>query len=120
MPRLDSHEQPALTPLAFEILLALASGEQHGYAILREVAERSGGRVRPHAGTLYRAIARLEESGWIEELDELVADPEADERRRYYRLTVAGRGAAAAEAKRLEAQLQAARARDLLEWPGVP
>ncbi|MGH7471719.1 MAG: PadR family transcriptional regulator [Longimicrobiales bacterium] len=110
--------QAALTPLAFEILLALASGEQHGYAIMREVEERSGGSVRAHAGTLYRAIARLVESGWIEELD-AGADAGDDERRRYYRLSALGRRVASSEAQRLAAQVQAARRRNLLERPGL-
>ena len=59
-----------LTPVAFEILLALADGEQHGYSIMREVERRSAGAVTLHPGTLYRALARLLESGLIEELDE--------------------------------------------------
>ena len=57
-----------LTPVAFEILLALADGERHGYTILQEVEHRSGGTVSLHAGTLYRALARLLESELIEEL----------------------------------------------------
>ena len=58
-----------LTPVAFEILLALADGEQHGYSIMREVERRSAGAVTLHPGTLYRALARLLESGLIEELE---------------------------------------------------
>ena len=58
-----------LTPVAFEILLALADGERHGYSILQEVETRSGGAVSLHAGTLYRALARLLENDLIEELD---------------------------------------------------
>jgi DNA-binding PadR family transcriptional regulator len=119
MPRRKPAQQPALTPLAFEILLCLADGEQHGYAIMRAVAECSGGRVRTHAGTLYRAIARLVESEWVEELDAR-PDPDGDERRRYYRLTALGRRVASAEAQRLAAAVQAARVRRLLERPGLP
>ena len=107
-----------MTPLAFDILLALAGEDRHGYAILLDIAERSGGRLRPHPGTLYRAIARLVETGWVAELDER-PDPDDDERRRYYRLTAAGRRVAAAEARRLELQVRAARARKLLQRPGV-
>ena len=59
-----------LTPVAFEILLALADGERHGYSILQEVESRSGGTVALHAGTLYRALARLLESDLIDELNE--------------------------------------------------
>lgn len=103
-----------LTPVAFEILLALADGERHGYSILQEVETRSGGAVSLHAGTLYRALARLLESDLIEELDS--PDPRNDdERRRYYRLTARGVQVAKAEVGRLEGQLAAARTRRLLK-----
>jgi DNA-binding PadR family transcriptional regulator len=103
-----------LTPVAFEIMLALADGERHGYSILREVETRSGGAVSLHAGTLYRALARLLESELIEELEspDLKKD---DERRRYYRLTSRGVAVARAEMIRLEGQLSAARTRRLLK-----
>ena len=103
-----------LTPVAFEILLALADGERHGYSILQEVEARSGGTVALHAGTLYRALARLLESDFIEELRESPDPSSADERRRYYRLTARGVAVARAEAMRLEGQVAAARARRLL------
>jgi DNA-binding PadR family transcriptional regulator len=104
-----------LTPVAFEILLALADGERHGYSILQEVEGRSGGAVSLHAGTLYRALARLLESDLIEELNESPDPSSADERRRYYRLTARGIAVARAEAGRLEGQVSAARARRLLK-----
>ena len=89
-----------LTSVAFEIMLALADGERHGYSILQEVDTRSGGTVSLHAGTLYRALARLLESELIEELDS--PDPKNDdERRRYYRLTPFGRRVLGAELERL-------------------
>jgi DNA-binding PadR family transcriptional regulator len=103
-----------LTPVAFEILLALADGEQHGYRIMQEVNARSAGAVTLHAGTLYRALARLLEQSLIEELDERPTGRD-DERRRYYRLTERGWAVARAEANRLAGQLAAARARRLLE-----
>jgi DNA-binding PadR family transcriptional regulator len=103
-----------LTPVAFEILLALADGERHGYSIMREVARRSSGAVTLHPGTLYRALARLLESGWIDELDERPDAANDDERRRYYRLTERGIAVARAEAERLAGQLAAARSRKLL------
>lgn len=103
-----------LTPVAFEILLALADGEQHGYSIMREVARRSAGAVTLHPGTLYRALARLLESGLIDELDARPSRAEDDERRRYYRLTERGRAVARAEAQRIESQVVAARHRKLL------
>lgn len=102
-----------LTPVAFEILLALADGEQHGYRIMQEVNARAGGAVKLHAGTLYRALARLLEQELIEELSERPA--EDDERRRYYRLTERGIAVARAEADRLHSQVVAAGMRRLLK-----
>jgi DNA-binding PadR family transcriptional regulator len=102
-----------LTPVAFEILLALAGGEQHGYAILLDV-ERRTGTPNLRAGSLYRALNRLLEAGLIEELDTRPAPEDDDERRRYYRLTRKGLEVARAEARRLEQQVAAARRRRLL------
>jgi DNA-binding PadR family transcriptional regulator len=104
-----------LTPVAFEILLALADGERHGYSILQEVESRSGCTVALHAGTLYRALARLLESALIDELTESPDPTSGDERRRYYRLTARGIAVARAEVARLEGQLSAARSRRLLK-----
>ena len=101
-----------LTPVAFEILLSLAEEERHGYHIMQAVDRRTEGRISLHAGTLYRALARLVDAGLIEELDER-PDPSTDERRRYYRLTSFGREVAQAEAVRLESQVRAARALQL-------
>jgi DNA-binding PadR family transcriptional regulator len=103
-----------LTPVAFEILLALADGERHGYSILQEVESRTGGSVSLHAGTLYRALARLLESALIEELDAPPDRADDDGRRRYYRLSDRGVAVARAEAARLESQVAAARTRRLL------
>ena len=103
-----------LTPVAFEILLALADGEQHGYSVMREVEVRSSGAVTLHPGTLYRALARLLESELIEELAERPDPAHDDERRRYYRLTARGVAVARAEAERLASQVSAARSRKLL------
>jgi DNA-binding PadR family transcriptional regulator len=104
-----------LTPVAFEILLALADSERHGYSILQEVDARSGGAVSLHAGTLYRALARLLEQDLIKELDAPAGQASEDERRRYYGLTPRGIAVARAEVGRLESQLAAARARRLLK-----
>ena len=81
---------------------------------MRSAERRTGGATTLHAGTLYRALARLAETGLIEELGER-PDPGTDERRRYYALTGLGRRVAAAEARRLESQVGAARAFGLLE-----
>src|SRR5688572_9769559 len=84
----------------FQILLALADEERHGYAIKREVASRTNGDVQLGPGTLYGSIKRMVTAGFIEESDER-PDPEIDdERRRYYRITSLGRQAAIAEARR--------------------
>ena len=107
MDRLRVEQFLPLTPVAFEILLALADGEQHGYRIMQEVNARSAGAVTLHAGTLYRALARLLEQSLIEELAERPA--EDDERRRYYRLTALGQAVARAEVERLAGQVAAAR-----------
>lgn len=114
MDRIHVEQFLPLTPVAFEILLALAEGEQHGYRIMQDVNARAGGAVVLHAGTLYRALARLLEQALIEELEERPTGRD-DERRRYYRLTARGRAVAAAEAARLAGQLATARARRLLE-----
>lgn len=103
-----------LSPIAFEILLALAEGEQHGYRIMQDVNGRAAGAALLHAGTLYRALARLLEHALIEELDERPTGRD-DERRRYYRLSDRGRAVAIAEASRLAGQLATARARRLVE-----
>jgi DNA-binding PadR family transcriptional regulator len=104
-----------LTAVVFEILLALAGGELHGYDLMREVESRSGGGVVLHAGTLYRALARLLRARLVEELDERPDQRMDDERRRYYRLTKLGREVAVAEARRLASQVDAARSRRLLK-----
>src|SRR3954453_9700554 len=89
---------PAAT---FHILLALAEDDRHGYAIIQDVAARTGGEVRLSAGTLYRTIQRLLEDGLIVETTERPAPDLDDERRRYYRLTPLGNAVARAEAGRL-------------------
>jgi len=104
-------DTPPLTPAEFQVLLALADGEKHGYAIGKEVAARTDGQVRLRAATLYTVIKRLLESGCIDE-SPARPDPELDdERRRYYRLSTRGRRAAEAEALRLEATARQARAK---------
>ena len=98
----------------FHILVALADTDRHGYSIMQEVAGRTNGAVRLSPSTLYSAIKRLLEEGLIEELAERPDPAHDDERRRYYRLTKAGRKAAAEEAKQLEKLLADARSTGLL------
>src|SRR5277367_6942253 len=106
-----------VTPAMFQILLALADGEKHGYAILKEVARRTEDKVRLSAGTLYGNLARLESSGLIVESDDRPALGLDDERRRYYRLTDFGREVAVAEAERMDEALSQARAKKLFRKP---
>jgi DNA-binding PadR family transcriptional regulator len=103
-----------LASTTFHILLSLVDEERHGYAIMKEVAEHTGGGVRLGPGTLYGALKRLLEGGLVDESGER-ADPElGDERRRYYRLTPRGLAVARAEARRLEAVLRTARHKKLI------
>lgn len=111
----EAPEPPGLSEAAFHILLAVAEEERHGYGIMREVERRTAGRVRLGPGTLYGSLKRLLGAGWIEETatrPDLSLD---DERRRYYRLTPAGRQIAAAEVRRLQQMLAAARVTGLLD-----
>jgi DNA-binding PadR family transcriptional regulator len=95
------------------IVVALADGEKHGYAIMRDVAELSGGLVRMGSGTLYGSIKRMLEQGLIEEADERPDPALDDQRRRYYRLTDFGRRVGSAEQARLATLVDAARLRQL-------
>jgi DNA-binding PadR family transcriptional regulator len=105
----------------FLVLVALAGEARHGYAIMREVEEETGGAVRLGPGTLYRSIKRLLDDGLIEESDDPddPDDPARDARRRYYRLTAPGERAARAEAERLDRVLRLAR-RSALAPGGAP
>lgn len=90
-----------LTPVMFHILLALADGEKHGYSILKAVEHDTDGQITLLTGTLYRAIKRLLEMGFIAESDER-PDPDLDdERRRYYRISAPGQKALSAEGQRM-------------------
>jgi DNA-binding PadR family transcriptional regulator len=95
---------------AFYILLVLLHGERHGYAIMREASERSGGTVVIQAGALYRMLRRLLDDGLVVESQRRPAADADDERRRYYRVTALGRRAMAAEAERMATLAAAARA----------
>lgn len=103
-----------LTPAVFHILLALADGEKHGYAIMREVEKSTGGRVSMGPGTLYGAIKRLLKTGLIAETAERPDPALDDSRRRYYELTALGREVLAAETERLALMVNNARAKNVL------
>jgi DNA-binding PadR family transcriptional regulator len=101
-----------LPPATLHILLALAEGDRHGYAIIQDVEARTGGALRMSAGTLYRSLARLVEQGLIRETTTRRTRSD-DERRRYYRLTPFGTAVARADVRRLATLVHAARARGL-------
>lgn len=103
-----------LPPATFQILLSLADGERHGYAIMREVADRTNGEMRLGPGTLYGTLKRLLEAGIVEEGRERVDPDVGDERRRYYRLTKFGLAVARAEARRLAGMVRAAQQKRLI------
>src|SRR5205807_10317579 len=98
----------------FQILVSLADQDRHGYAVMRDVLERTDGALRLSPSSLYAAIRRLLENSLIEELAERPDPEHDDERRRYYRLTKLGRAVATAEARRLNRLLADARATGLL------
>ena len=109
--RPDSHL--ALRPVEFHILLSLSAGERHGYGIIQDIAAR-GETAVPDVGTMYRALARMVDTGLIEASDRRPAPDADDERRNYYRITDLGLRIAKAEARRLEALTRAARIGGLL------
>ena len=135
------HQNPLsflpLTPFAFQVLLALADGERHGYAIIKEVEERSGGSVKLRTGTLYTLLQRLLEEQLISEkgstlghlttpgrldhgtpTNEAGPSARADSRRRYYGLTALGDAVLRAEAQRLEGLIGDARRKHVLSDAG--
>jgi DNA-binding PadR family transcriptional regulator len=100
-----------LPPATFHILLAVADEDRHGYAIIQDVAARTGGELKLSAGTLYRSVQRMMEQGLIVEPRERPEPEYDDERRRYYRITPFGRKVAEAEARRLAQLVRMARQR---------
>ncbi|HEU5347192.1 MAG TPA: PadR family transcriptional regulator [Ktedonobacterales bacterium] len=103
-----------LTPAVFHILLALADGEKHGYAIMQEVRAHTSGTVRMGPGTLYGSIQRMLKDGLIVEIRERTDPAPGEERRRYYRLTGFGQRVLQAEAHRLEQLVQVAQSKHIL------
>jgi DNA-binding PadR family transcriptional regulator len=106
----------ALLPLplaTFHILIALVQEDRHGYALMRDVSERTGGDLRLSAGTLYRSVQRMLEQGLITETSERPAPELDDERRRYYRITPFGAAVARAETQRMANLVRMARVEGL-------
>ena len=110
--QIDAESYLPLTAPVFHVLLALADEAKHGYAILKEVEERTNGKVQLTSGTLYAIIKRLLNDGLIDEIEDRRA--QADERRRYYRLTRLGRRVAEAEARRMENLVRTAQEKRLV------
>lgn len=103
-----------LTNLVFNILVALGNEDRHGYAIIKEIEERSEGALTVRSGTLYTALQRLQDTGLVEESGERPAPDRDDQRRRYYRITELGREVVALEVARLSSLIDAARDKDLV------
>ena len=113
----DYMPKQKLSPLpsaAFQILISLADGDLHGYGIMRQVEQQTGGRMRLGPGTLYGSVQALLEEGLIQPVDAREDEQLGRERRRYYRLTSTGRKLARAEAERLADLLRPARAKKIL------
>ena len=110
--RIDVHLP--LRPVEFHILLSLTAGERHGYGMIQDIQERGDASV-PDVGTMYRALARMVESGLIEAVPAARSSDPADDRRNYYRITDRGMRVAKAEARRLDSLMRAARVGGLLE-----
>jgi len=116
MPRQKLNPLPAA---AFHIMVSLADEDLHGYEIMRRVEEQTGGRTRLGPGTLYSSIQALAEAGFIAEVSASTDARLNDERRRYYRLTAAGRKVSREEAERLADLLRVARAKKILRGEHV-
>ena len=112
---MDVHSLLPLPPITFHILLALAEEDLHGYAIIQNVAARTGGELKIGAGTLYRSIQRMLDQGLVVETRERPAPADDDERRRYYRITEFGRHVARSEARRLAQLVKFARRSGFVE-----
>lgn len=108
----DTPRTPALTELALHVLLALADGPAHGYAIGKDIEDRTGGRLDPATGSLYQVIKRLTDDGLIRP-SPAPKGAAGDARRKFFTLTRLGRQAAASEIARLEAIVLAGRRRHL-------
>jgi DNA-binding PadR family transcriptional regulator len=109
----DAETFVPLADLPFHILLSLGNGDSHGYAIGKEIEERTSGRLNPTTGSLYQALRRLRETGLIATVDPPKEESSGDSRRRYFALTRFGRRVMALEVERLEGLVAMARERSL-------
>ena len=100
-----------LKPVVFQVLLSLADGERHGYAIVQDISERTAARIKLEPGNLYRSLKWMLDRGLIEESERRPAPDLDDERRRYYRVTRFGQRVAVAETARLQQVVSDARRR---------
>lgn len=116
-PKTDPQDLLPLTPAVFHVLLALADGERHGYAIMQEVADHTGGQIKMGPGSLYGTVKRLLEAQLIEESDERPDPHLDDDRRRYYRLSGVGEEVVRAEARRYAEIVEIARGKKLIRKP---
>jgi DNA-binding PadR family transcriptional regulator len=101
MSDIDPHKLLPITPLTLHVMLALVDQDRHGYGIIKEVAERTDGRVELETGTLYAALKRMRDDDLIEIVPASERPPQEDRRRRTYRLTAFGREVLQAESERL-------------------
>jgi DNA-binding PadR family transcriptional regulator len=115
MPTRDVDALLPLKPVVFQVLLSLADGERHGYAIVQDIAQRTAARLQLEPGNLYRTLRYMLDEEMIAESDRRPAAEADDERRRYYRITRFGHAVAAAEAARLAELVADARARKLFK-----
>ena len=108
-----------LTPLWFNILLAAADGPTHGYAVIKELDERTGGVLSPGTGTVYVALQRLTQEGLLVETDEGRKQYDDRRARRHYELSALGRQVCVAEARRLAGEVEAALSKRILDPANV-
>ncbi|MEE8587193.1 MAG: helix-turn-helix transcriptional regulator [Acidobacteriota bacterium] len=109
----QASKQLPLTPQALGVLIAVADQPRHGYAIMQEVTQRTGGSIQLLPGSLYSTIKRMLSAGLIEECEAADGEGSKDPRRRYYCITAAGRQAAQAELKRMQRLLEMGREKKL-------
>lgn len=119
MGRSDPQALLPLTPAVLHILMALADGERHGYAIAQDVEHATAGQIRMGPGTLYGSIQRMLTASLIEDAPHRRRASDDDERRRYYRLTAVGKRTLELELQRLADVVQLARSKRLLRDPGI-